>query len=144
MKTHELFREISAQLGIDDIQDIYRKSQSLVYKWGQPTGSSGARNPLDRLLDIIQKLEKAGRNDLVDELARVLFSRSGLRFERIEQTPADACDCDVPKMLMKHILTLSTCLDSENITAEERKNALEAIRQLKELIRIAEQTVSFF
>ena len=57
MKSHELLREVVEEVGVKEVAFDLRVSTSLVYKWCADPGdgdsdASGARNPLDRLLQV--------------------------------------------------------------------------------------------
>ena len=59
MKSHEVLKRAADRVGVKALAAELRLSQALVYKWCQESDSkdpdtSGARNPLDRLADIIR------------------------------------------------------------------------------------------
>ncbi len=59
MQSHEVLREASENIGVKALAAELRLSQALVYKWCQESNredadASGARNPLDRLADIVR------------------------------------------------------------------------------------------
>ena len=60
MKSHELLKEVIEQVGAKSVAYDLRVSSSLVYKWCAPpaesitSDASGARNPLDRLLQVCE------------------------------------------------------------------------------------------
>lgn len=57
MKSHEILREAVDEVGAKHVAFDLRVSSSLVYKWCSPPGdidASGARNPLDRVVEICQ------------------------------------------------------------------------------------------
>ena len=54
-KSHEVLKRAITQCGAKSVASDMGLSQSMIYKWCQPSGeetSSGAENPLDRLLEI--------------------------------------------------------------------------------------------
>jgi hypothetical protein len=58
MQSHEVLREAADKVGVKVLAGELRVSPALVYKWCQPSGeedpdASGARNPLDRLAEIV-------------------------------------------------------------------------------------------
>lgn len=58
MQSYEVLREAADEVGVKVLASELRVSQALVYKWCQPsaedeTEGSGARNPLDRLAQIV-------------------------------------------------------------------------------------------
>ena len=56
MDSHEVLKEAINRLGVKAVAARMGLSESMVYKWTQPSGgddASGARNPLDRLDEII-------------------------------------------------------------------------------------------
>lgn len=59
MQSYEVLREAADEVGVKVLANELRVSPALVYKWCQSSGqdeteSSGARNPLDRLADIVR------------------------------------------------------------------------------------------
>lgn len=65
MKSHEVLREAAERVGVKALAAELRLSPALVYKWCQEADpadpeSSGARNPLDRLSEILRVTEDTG------------------------------------------------------------------------------------
>ena len=56
MKSHELLRQVIQPYGVKKIAHELRVSSSLVYKWCEEDDEegSGARNPLDRILKLVE------------------------------------------------------------------------------------------
>jgi hypothetical protein len=59
MQSHEVIRQAVDRVGVKPLANKLRLSQALIYKWCQESArddpdQSGARNPLDRLVDIVQ------------------------------------------------------------------------------------------
>lgn len=59
MRSYEVLREASDGIGVKALAKTLRLSSALVYKWCQESSrddpeASGARNPLDRLADVVQ------------------------------------------------------------------------------------------
>lgn len=59
MRSHEVLRQASEGIGVKALAATLRLSPALVYKWCQEADpndpeTSGARNPLDRLREIVQ------------------------------------------------------------------------------------------
>ncbi len=59
MESYEVLREAAEDIGVKALAGQLRLSPALVYKWCQESNkedpdSSGARNPLDRLAEIVQ------------------------------------------------------------------------------------------
>lgn len=59
MRSHEILREAADNIGVKALAARLRLSPALIYKWCQQSDpgdpdSSGARNPLDRLGDIVK------------------------------------------------------------------------------------------
>lgn len=59
MKSHEVLREAAEKIGVKALAAELRLSPALIYKWCEEAESddpdaSGARNPLDRLRDIVR------------------------------------------------------------------------------------------
>lgn len=62
MKSWEVLREATERVGVKAVAARLKLSSALVYKWCQEPSSvdpsaSGARNPLDRLLTVVQATE---------------------------------------------------------------------------------------
>lgn len=58
-RSHEVLREAADRIGVKALAAQLKLSPALVYKWCQPwdasdPDSSGARNPLDRLADVLE------------------------------------------------------------------------------------------
>jgi hypothetical protein len=56
MKSHELFRSMLQDRNAKEIAGQMCLSKSIIYKWAEPAteGGSGALNPLDRLVQLMQ------------------------------------------------------------------------------------------
>jgi len=70
MKSHEVLRRAADRTSVKSLAAALRLSPALVYKWCQPhdandPDASGARNPLDRLADVIRE---TGDTDVVNWL----------------------------------------------------------------------------
>jgi hypothetical protein len=70
MQSYEVLREAADEVGVKVLANSLRVSPALVYKWCQPSGendadASGARNPLDRLAEIVSV---TGRTEVVSWL----------------------------------------------------------------------------
>ena len=63
MESYEVLREAAEGVGVKALAAELRLSPALVYKWCQESSredvdASGARNPLDRLADIVRVTSK--------------------------------------------------------------------------------------
>ena len=55
MRSHEVLRAAADRIGVKALAARLRLSPALVYKWCQPRDAEGgARNPLDRLAEIVR------------------------------------------------------------------------------------------
>jgi transposase-like protein len=56
MKSHEIIKESCKKRGIKTVASELGVSTSLLYKWSQPpeASGSGSKNPLDRIIKLIQ------------------------------------------------------------------------------------------
>jgi hypothetical protein len=59
MQSHEVLKRAAENVGVKALASELRLSPALVYKWCQEStrddpGASGARNPLDRLADVVR------------------------------------------------------------------------------------------
>lgn len=92
MESHEVLRQAVDKVGAKRVAADVRVSASLVYKWCQPAAAdasagdrSGARNPLDRILALLESTRD-------DELVQWLSARAGGFFVRDPQV--DGCRVD--------------------------------------------------
>jgi hypothetical protein len=65
VKSHEVLRDAAERVGVKALAGELRVSPALVYKWCQEADpkdpdSSGARNPLDRLSEIVRVTDDTG------------------------------------------------------------------------------------
>ena len=82
-KSHEILKKAITQCGAKSVAADMGLSQSMIYKWCQPSGEpdcSGADNPLDRLLEVCRL---TGDDSLIDWLCQ----QTG-RF-RVKNPPTD-------------------------------------------------------
>lgn len=52
MKSHDVIKEMFDRLGAKHVAAELGVSLSLLYKWSEPEGESGAANPLDRVAEL--------------------------------------------------------------------------------------------
>ncbi len=52
MKSHDVIKEMFDRLGAKHVASELGVSLSLLYKWSEPEGESGAANPLDRVAEL--------------------------------------------------------------------------------------------
>jgi len=62
MRSHEVLKRAADRVGVKTLAATLRLSPALIYKWCQESDpndrdASGARNPLDRLADIVRETE---------------------------------------------------------------------------------------
>ncbi len=65
MQSHEVLKRAADRVGVKSLAGTLRLSPALIYKWCQETNpadpdASGARNPLDRLADIVEATSDHG------------------------------------------------------------------------------------
>lgn len=53
MRSHEVLQRAIEPVGAKAVAHALKVSSSLVYKWCEPEDASGARNPLDRIAELI-------------------------------------------------------------------------------------------
>jgi hypothetical protein len=90
-KSHEVLKKAVTNCGVKSVAADMGLSQSLIYKWCQPSGEdlcSGADNPLDRLLALCQL---TGDDSMIDWLCQQTGSfrvknPAQLRAENLEQS----------------------------------------------------------
>src|SRR5437016_3620330 len=52
MKSHEVIKDTVEKLGAKKVASDLGVSMSLLYKWSEPEGESGAANPLERIAEL--------------------------------------------------------------------------------------------
>lgn len=93
-KSHEVLKQAITQCGAKTVASDMGLSQSMIYKWCQPSGdpdSSGADNPLDRLLEICRL---TGDTSAIDWLCQQTSSF------RVDNPPVEA-DEDIPRSVLE-------------------------------------------
>ncbi len=94
-KSHEILKQAVSRCGAKSVAADMGLSQSMIYKWCQPSetpDSSGADNPLDRLLDICRL---TGDDALIDWLCQQTGSF------RVKNPPADPSP-DIEQSVLKN------------------------------------------
>lgn len=94
-KSHEVLKKAITQCGAKSVATDMGLSQSMIYKWCQPSGepdSSGADNPLDRLLDVCRL---TGDNSMIDWLCQQTGSF------RVENLPVKP-EVDIEQSVLKN------------------------------------------
>ena len=109
-KSHEVLKQMITRCGAKSVASDMGLSQSLIYKWCQPSEGpdcSGADNPLDRLAEII---ELTGDDSAVDWLCQQTES---FRVKNPVQGEA----------------TISSVLDNTQMIRKEFSDVLEVVTQ---------------
>ena len=78
MDSHQVIRNACEKLGTKQIADHLGVSLSLVYKWAQPKTDkgSGSRNPLDRVVELINSTGDPGLIEWICEQSGGYFVRN--------------------------------------------------------------------
>ncbi|MDP6858516.1 MAG: hypothetical protein QF426_01730 [Verrucomicrobiales bacterium] len=78
MKSHEVIKESCKKRGIKKIAADVGVSTSLLYKWSQPpeASGSGSKNPLDRMINLMQAANDPQMIDWICEQAGGYFVRN--------------------------------------------------------------------
>ncbi len=128
MRSHEVLREAADEVGVKVLANALRVSPALVYKWCQPSGdgdadASGARNPLDRLADIVRVTQ---HHDVVNWLCH----EAGGFFVRNPQVDPRALDAEVLQATQRLVGEFSELLGqvSQSMADDERISPEEADR----------------
>lgn len=138
MRSHEVLRRAADRIGVKALAAKLRLSPALIYKWCQQADSSdpdasGARNPLDRLADIITATDDP-------EVVNWLCQESGGFFvPNPEMTDDDDVDTDLlvnTQQLVKEFSRLLMTV-TESIEDDGRIEPVEAdrIRAAWELLK---------
>jgi len=109
-KSHEVLKQVVTECGAKSVAADMGLSQSLIYKWCQPSegpDSSGADNPLDRLIEIC---ELTGDESAIDWLCQQTDS-----FRVKNPNQGDA--------------TVSSVLDNTQVILKEFSDMLEVMTQ---------------
>jgi hypothetical protein len=132
MKSHEILKEVIDEVGTKQVAYDLRVSTSLVYKWcAEPPADlgddgSGARNPLDRILQLITS---TGNPRLVEWLC---LQRGGFFVENMElEEPISEAYISHTRTLLAEFSELLQVM-SDSIASEGRideKEAAEIRRQ---------------
>ena len=127
MKSHEVLRDVIEEVGVKQVAFDLRISSSLVYKWCSPPAdddapdASGARNPLDRVLQICDST----RSRLPAEW---LCSRVGGYFVESPDSEPEELDSQFLRHTQELVARFSRLLDklSTSIANEGRIDSREA------------------
>ena len=145
MDSHEVLREAMAEIGVKAVAAKIGLSSSMLYKWCESSGgdeeASGARNPLDRLVELVQI---TGRNELIGwtcEQAGGFFVRNP------EIVPDDRIDAAVFERTQTMIKEFSDLLAEvskslENDQGIDRDEATRIRREWEQLKSMAEGFVT--
>ena len=78
MKSHEVIKESCKKRGIKKIASDVGVSTSLLYKWSQPpeASGSGSKNPLDRMINLMQAANDPQMINWICEQAGGYFVRN--------------------------------------------------------------------
>ena len=130
-KSHEVLKKAITQCGAKSVAADMGLSQSMIYKWCQSSDgpdSSGADNPLDRLLDICNL---TGDDSMIDWLCRQTGSF------RVKNPPTDL-SADIEQSVMQNTQAIlkefSEVLEAvtESYANEQRIDLRESERIRKE------------
>jgi hypothetical protein len=145
-KSYEVLRDAMASVGVKNVAGRMGLSESLVYKWAQepPEGEierSGAKNPLDRLLELYQI---TGDHQIISWLCR---QANGYFCENPKEHKSDKMDLGVLRNTQAMIKEFSDMLgeissalsDDKSIDGNEAKKIR---REWEDLKRKAEAFVS--
>lgn len=78
MKSHEIIKESCKKRGIKTVASELGVSTSLLYKWSQPpeASGSGSKNPLDRIIKLIQAANDPNMIEWICEQSGGYFVRN--------------------------------------------------------------------
>jgi hypothetical protein len=126
MQSYEILREAADRVGVKVLANALRVSPALVYKWCQPSSeedadASGARNPLDRLAQVVSV---TGHRGLVSWLCH---EADGF-FVGNPHVNADALDAEVLQATQRLVGKFSELLSqvSQSMADDERISPDEA------------------
>lgn len=117
MKSHDVIKEMFDRLGAKHVAAELGVSLSLLYKWSEPEGESGAANPLDRVAELSRVTDD---DRAVQWLAR---QRSGVFVKNPSRT-VDKVDVfrETQRILKEFadvLQAVSSAWDDSRLTAEE-------------------------
>jgi hypothetical protein len=121
-KSYEVLRDAMATVGVKNVAGKMGLSESLVYKWAQepPEGEierSGAKNPLDRLLELYQI---TGDHQIISWLCQ---QANGYFCENPKEQKADKLDVNVLRNTQMMIKEFSDMLGEISTEMKRRKSA---------------------
>jgi hypothetical protein len=142
-KSHEVLKKAITQCGAKSVAADMGLSQSMIYKWCQPSGepdSSGADNPLDRLLEVCRL---TGDDSIIDWLCQQTGS---FRVKNPDTPPATDIEQSVLENTQGILKEFSEVLEAvtESYANQQRIDLQESERIRKEwdeLKSVAEQFV---
>ncbi len=143
MKSHEVLKEVIEAVGTKRVAYDLRVSTSLVYKWcAEPPvdladEASGARNPLDRILHLV---ESTGNSRLIEWLCN---QRDGYFVENVElEEPINEAYISHTRILLAEFSELLQVM-SDSIATEGRIDAKEATEIRRQWHRLQGRGESF-
>ncbi len=122
MESHEVIRDACDQCGPKEVASELGVSLSLVYKWSQPNTDlgSGSRNPLDRILTLLETTKDP-------RLVEWLCEKAGGYFVR---NPESSCEkgyevmpatTQIVEQFGALLAEISKAAQDDSITADESK-----------------------
>jgi hypothetical protein len=130
-KTHEIFRAIRRMLGKTELIGIYgSKSASLIDRWCLPCEldtDTGARNPLDRMSLLINRLREDGLHHVVRDMQITLFPEE---CQKAKNTPQETA-LYFTTSAQQAFIDLQAALADGRIDDDEWEQITQDIEELK-------------
>lgn len=117
MKSHDVIKEMFDRLGAKHVAAELGVSLSLLYKWSEPEGESGAANPLDRVAELARVTDD-------DRAVQWLARQRGGVFVKNPARTVDKVDVfkETQRILKEFadvLQAVSSAWDDARLTAEE-------------------------
>ena len=141
-KSYEVLKRAITQCGAKSIASDMKLSQSMIYKWCQPSGnpnSSGADNPLDRLLEII---ELTSDDSMVDWLCQQTNSYRVKNPKLLDDEEIEQSVIENTQRILKEFSELLEAV-TESYANEQRIDQNESVRIRQEWEDLKSQAERF-
>jgi len=131
IQSHEIFRTIRRTLGKTELVGIYgSKSESLINRWCLPSEletDTGARNPLDRMKLLINRLNEDGLYHIIRDMQNILFPEGCVVTTEAPHETAMYFTTSAQQAF----IDLTKAYEDGQIDREEREQIMQDLEELK-------------
>lgn len=134
MKSYQIFSYAYKILSVDTVRTITGKNRSTVYGYAAPpTNEIHLRNPIDRITDLLEEIDAAGRGDVARAAIDLMAAPLGGRFEPFPVVTStkgsvDGEAADAAVALGRFISTCREAVKDGSVSTEEQSTILESLR----------------